>query len=101
MSPKNEILSEVQLAVLQAITDRVSSVHQITSREKVLEDLRGHPKWEVRFEGEVGKILFATTLVELVNECLVEERVHKGQPYLKVTSEALAVEGLLVDLDMA
>jgi hypothetical protein len=71
-----------QLAVLQAVVNRVSVVGQLALYSGVRED------------SGLELEAFHTARKALMDECLIKEVAHHGHSYLTLTGDALQVEGL-------
>lgn len=90
----NTLISDItplQLAVLQAITDRIPMPGQWADRALTRRSLQKHP----RYEGALGeKATFDQIVTELVATGLAEEKVIRGCDYITITKGSMFIDGL-------
>lgn len=91
-------VDDTKLAVLSAVADQVSDIHQMTHRETVLKYLRNDRPARIaeQFEGLSGLALFHATVGDLVEQGLLRTGSHRktGKPLLGLGGDAVKVEGL-------
>lgn len=91
-------VDDTKLAVLAAVADQVSSVHQATGRLRVLDCLRNDRPARVAepFEGVRGLALFDVTVRALVDQGLLRAEQHRktGEALLGLSPDAVKVDGL-------
>jgi hypothetical protein len=89
-------VDDTKLAVLSAVADQVSDIHQLCHEATALEYLRAKPRWEEHFGGPSGETRFWATVCQLVDDGLLRRATHKktGAPLVGLEEAAVKVEGL-------
>lgn len=83
-----------EMHVLQAITWRIFGFSQVTSPDRVLEDLRQAARTETLFAGDTGKELFESLVDELEKQGYVRKETYKGEPKLGLETDIRFLETL-------